>query len=387
MLNLIETVFLLSLAVAFVLVLLIVYHFNQRIAALEHKTDALFEVVQAVVEDHSEIEKNFAGGRNSTHYSGEGGRNDGDRIAKYDVENTSNNINSTKNTEDAEDANYIDIAEDIEDTDSDNAYDTDDDADYEDDNSTVSINQPLILNKNINSMVNVDDLEYAEFDNDPELIKKISIITDPAMLHNVFNSMYLPDTMQSVFSSYTTIMRQTTNNDINMPEHNLDDNNVIELNIDESNLDIDEPNLDIDEPNLDIDEPNLDIDEPNLDIDDTELDIDDTKLDIDDTKLDIDEMGHDIDEMKHDIDEMGHDQDQNIKTIDMPEHNLDDINTPIDISKDANISTEPMLTDNFEYTKLSVHQLRLLAVSRQLIVDASKLKKTELVKLLSSTDE
>jgi ribosomal protein L12E/L44/L45/RPP1/RPP2 len=45
----IETVFLISLAITFVLILLMVYHFNQRLGALESASDSMCEIIQSLV--------------------------------------------------------------------------------------------------------------------------------------------------------------------------------------------------------------------------------------------------------------------------------------------------------------------------------------------------
>ena len=47
--NFIETFFFISLAITFVLILLLVYHFKQRISVLEQKHDTMFDIVNNVV--------------------------------------------------------------------------------------------------------------------------------------------------------------------------------------------------------------------------------------------------------------------------------------------------------------------------------------------------
>ena len=47
--NMIESFFFLSLGVAFVLLLLLVYHFRQRVNAIEQKCDTMFEIINNVV--------------------------------------------------------------------------------------------------------------------------------------------------------------------------------------------------------------------------------------------------------------------------------------------------------------------------------------------------
>jgi hypothetical protein len=54
-LNFIETFFFISLGITFVLVLLLVYHFKQRISGLEHKCDTMFEIINDIVKQLNTI--------------------------------------------------------------------------------------------------------------------------------------------------------------------------------------------------------------------------------------------------------------------------------------------------------------------------------------------
>jgi len=56
--NFIETVFFLSLGITFVLILLLVYHFKQRLSALENKCDTVFEIISNVVDELSGLKQN-----------------------------------------------------------------------------------------------------------------------------------------------------------------------------------------------------------------------------------------------------------------------------------------------------------------------------------------
>lgn len=49
--NYIDTFFFISLGITFVLILLLVFHFKQRMAVLEEKTDTMFEIVNNVVKE------------------------------------------------------------------------------------------------------------------------------------------------------------------------------------------------------------------------------------------------------------------------------------------------------------------------------------------------
>ena len=49
--NYIESLFLISLGITFVLILFLIYHFKQRITSLEQKTETMFGIVNSIVKD------------------------------------------------------------------------------------------------------------------------------------------------------------------------------------------------------------------------------------------------------------------------------------------------------------------------------------------------
>jgi hypothetical protein len=53
--NFMETFFFISLGITFVLILLLVYHFKQRLGAIEQKSDTMFEIVNTMVREMSLI--------------------------------------------------------------------------------------------------------------------------------------------------------------------------------------------------------------------------------------------------------------------------------------------------------------------------------------------
>jgi hypothetical protein len=55
--NFIETFFFISLGITFVLILLLVYHFKQRVCSLEQKGNTMFEIVNGVVKELTNIKK------------------------------------------------------------------------------------------------------------------------------------------------------------------------------------------------------------------------------------------------------------------------------------------------------------------------------------------
>jgi hypothetical protein len=55
--NFIETIFFFSLAITFLLILLLVYHFKQRINTIEQRSDTMFEIINGVVKEITNIKK------------------------------------------------------------------------------------------------------------------------------------------------------------------------------------------------------------------------------------------------------------------------------------------------------------------------------------------
>lgn len=59
MFNVIETLFYLSLAITFFLMILLVYHFKQRITFLEQKNETMFEIINTIVKELNNIKNSF----------------------------------------------------------------------------------------------------------------------------------------------------------------------------------------------------------------------------------------------------------------------------------------------------------------------------------------
>lgn len=59
--NFIETVFFISLGISFVLILLLVYHFKQRLTTLEQKGDTMFDIINNIVKEVTNIKNSIVG--------------------------------------------------------------------------------------------------------------------------------------------------------------------------------------------------------------------------------------------------------------------------------------------------------------------------------------
>ena len=70
--NFIETFFFISLGITFVLISLLIYHFRERIIILEQKNDAMFEIMNNVVKEMTNIRHTVSiigSGQNYPHMS------------------------------------------------------------------------------------------------------------------------------------------------------------------------------------------------------------------------------------------------------------------------------------------------------------------------------
>ena len=53
--NFMETFFFISLGITFILILLLVYHFKQRLGAIEQKSDTMFDIMNNMVKEMGTI--------------------------------------------------------------------------------------------------------------------------------------------------------------------------------------------------------------------------------------------------------------------------------------------------------------------------------------------
>ena len=124
--NFIETFFFISLAITFVLILLLVYHFKQRIISLEQKSETVVQIINNIVKEINNIrnivfmsqplDKNMS---NITYSIRE---HDGYNNYVENIEQH-NNIDFNKRTED--DYEVVDYEEDDEDEEDDEEDDED----------------------------------------------------------------------------------------------------------------------------------------------------------------------------------------------------------------------------------------------------------------------
>jgi hypothetical protein len=166
--NFIETFFFLSLGITFVLILLLVYHFKQRLTALENKSDTVFEIINNIVQELADIRQmqtNAMTFRPSFHIP--------------EMRNLSQHISPSMTPNEV--ADRIKVSdEDFEDEESEDASDYEDDNDDDEDDDEAdeyddmpelideSFNQSTvkIINVPVNEAIEADELYPQELEQD-----------------------------------------------------------------------------------------------------------------------------------------------------------------------------------------------------------------------------
>lgn len=188
-LNFIETFFFISLGITFVLVLLLVYHFKQRISGLEHKCDTMFEIINDIVKQLNTIRM-----QNNVPFM-----NVFNPMPKSMPEiqhfiNETMNINENEYKNDIEEEDYDDAEEgddseddeedsddDEEDSDDDDEEDSEDDENDADDEGSIKIINVNITESNEITELSVEELtdnniENGENENENENEDEVEVL-------------------------------------------------------------------------------------------------------------------------------------------------------------------------------------------------------------------
>lgn len=126
--NFMETIFFISLGITFVLILLLVYHFKQRISAIEQKTDTMLEIINNIVKEIYVLKN--AQQMTSRFFSTMSIHNDHMPVNVPNTEYISKKINVSDNESESDD-------DDQEDTDEDEDDESDDDDQEETDELNI----------------------------------------------------------------------------------------------------------------------------------------------------------------------------------------------------------------------------------------------------------
>jgi hypothetical protein len=174
--NLIEMFFYVSLGIAFILIILLVFHFKQRIASVEKKNDTMFDIINNIVKELTII-RNYqlmATQFPSMQYNVV----QNDMNCSYEISNNVEKDEATEDDEAMEDEDDDDDDDDDDDVDDDNDDDDDDkmppletfDLEEEIKVINVDINNEQIQSENIPSELIVED----ENQDNEELLTEIN---------------------------------------------------------------------------------------------------------------------------------------------------------------------------------------------------------------------
>ena len=156
----IETFFFISLGITFVLILLLVYHFKQRITVIEKKCDTMFEIINNVVQEltnvrsHQMMANRFQVGVPSSEFLAS-------KFSTKPIENV-----EELDEEDSDDEDLDDVSEyedDDESTKNDPTSDDEEDDGMESGNELMPLEE-IPLEEGIIKVINVENLDRIEVD-------------------------------------------------------------------------------------------------------------------------------------------------------------------------------------------------------------------------------
>jgi hypothetical protein len=185
----IETFFFISLGITFVLILLLVYHFKQRITVIEKKSDTMFEIINNVVQELTNLRNQHL----MVHRVPVSLPPAEFLASTFNVQSMENNAESEE--EDSDD----DDSEDGEDFDEDDDDSTKNDplSDDDDDNNSENGLTPLEETQAEESdikVINVENLDKIEVDELPELHESDNDTTENLETADVLETVDILDT-------------------------------------------------------------------------------------------------------------------------------------------------------------------------------------------------
>jgi hypothetical protein len=202
--NFIETFFFISLGITFVLILLLVYHFKQRIVSLEQKCDTMFEIINNIVKEMNTLrnlcirpppnnpppflfQPEFLMRNMNNGISVPQPFQNQNRNIDVDLNNTNTDLNidddeqdddSDDEDDDADSDDEDDNADDDDDADSDDEEEDDDDEDYTNMPPLISIDKSTIqlpieiISEQLND---TEDIKIVNINKQPEIIEQVHI--------------------------------------------------------------------------------------------------------------------------------------------------------------------------------------------------------------------
>jgi hypothetical protein len=192
--NFMETFFFISLGITFVLILLLVYHFKQRLSAIEEKSDTMFDIINNVVQEITSVKTFVVTNMSQNTVSSfipasvyESQNNNG--IFSQNQYSSQNEQDDVKSDEDS----------DVSDEESEGEEESDEEVESDDERIVVSDNESesnvKIVNipTSLNEIDDVSDNHDLELDNAVESMDLVEslpeLIEDPVVVHKLESSL------------------------------------------------------------------------------------------------------------------------------------------------------------------------------------------------------
>jgi len=183
----IETFFFISLGITFVLILLLVYHFKQRITVIEKKSDTMFEIINNVVQELTNVRNQQL----MVHRVPVSLPPAEFLASTFNVQSMENNAESEED-DDSEDGDDFD-EDDDESTQNDPLSDDDDDDDDNLENGLMPLEETQPEESAI-KVINVENLDKIEVDELPEVIESDNETTENLDTADVLETVDILDT-------------------------------------------------------------------------------------------------------------------------------------------------------------------------------------------------
>jgi hypothetical protein len=200
-----ETFFFISLGITFVLILLLVYHFKQRLSAIEQKSDTMFDIINNVVQEITSVKTFVVANMTQNTVSSfipasvyESQNNNG--IFSQNQYFSQNEQDDVKSDEDSDVSDEESEGEEESDEEADEEVESDDErilvSDNESETNVKIVNIPTSLNE-IDDVSDNHDLELDNAVESMDLVESLpELIEDPVVVHKLESSLEEPVNQQ-----------------------------------------------------------------------------------------------------------------------------------------------------------------------------------------------
>ena len=192
--NYIDTFFFISLGITFILILLLVFHFKQRMSDLEDKTETMFEIINNIVKEITSMKQTFSANdccrnniyMNPSYSSPFYSKNDNVQL-HYVKENDSEKIIVSDDDDDIDTDEDDDDSDNVDEEDDDDTDDDHDD-DYEKPSLQITDNEVKIINVEMGDVIEIGEPEITEENDSEEEAPLENIVLDNLHVEKVDES-------------------------------------------------------------------------------------------------------------------------------------------------------------------------------------------------------